>query len=131
MVVEHGLTTMGLHRISLEVYDVNPRARHVYEKVGFVRADLVAATLMTVPSGIRTQEVSQPSHRICGTRPARSRPVRDLLLPLGGDGEHLVDVPRLAGGRRDRALSAGGHLPDLVVVVHDARPPPTWAPGAR
>jgi RimJ/RimL family protein N-acetyltransferase len=36
LVVEHGLTTMGLHRISLEVYDFNPRARHVYEKVGFV-----------------------------------------------------------------------------------------------
>ena len=27
---------MGLHRITLEVYDLNPRARHVYEKVGFV-----------------------------------------------------------------------------------------------
>jgi len=26
----------GLHRVSLEVYDINPRARHVYEKVGFV-----------------------------------------------------------------------------------------------
>jgi RimJ/RimL family protein N-acetyltransferase len=35
LMVEHGLTTMGLHRISLEVYDFNPRARHVYEKVGF------------------------------------------------------------------------------------------------
>lgn len=36
LIVEHGLTTMGLHRITLEVYDFNPRARHVYEKVGFV-----------------------------------------------------------------------------------------------
>ena len=36
LVVEHGLTTMGLHRIQLEVYDFNPRARRVYEKVGFV-----------------------------------------------------------------------------------------------
>lgn len=36
LVIEHGLTTMGLHRISLEVYDFNPRARHVYEKLGFV-----------------------------------------------------------------------------------------------
>ncbi len=36
LTVEHGLGTMGLHRISLEVYDFNPRARHVYEKVGFV-----------------------------------------------------------------------------------------------
>lgn len=36
LIVEHGLRTMGLHRISLEVYDFNPRARHVYAKVGFV-----------------------------------------------------------------------------------------------
>jgi RimJ/RimL family protein N-acetyltransferase len=35
LVVEHALTTMGLHRVTLEVYDFNPRARHVYEKVGF------------------------------------------------------------------------------------------------
>ncbi|MBO3724472.1 GNAT family N-acetyltransferase [Actinomyces bowdenii] len=36
LIVEHGLGAMGLHRISLEVYDINPRARHVYEKVGFI-----------------------------------------------------------------------------------------------
>ena len=36
LVVEHGLRTMGLHRISLEVYAFNDRARHVYEKAGFV-----------------------------------------------------------------------------------------------
>ncbi|GAA2149615.1 RimJ/RimL family protein N-acetyltransferase [Humibacillus xanthopallidus] len=35
LVVEHALTTMGLHRVMLEVYDFNPRARHVHEKVGF------------------------------------------------------------------------------------------------
>lgn len=35
LVVGHALTTMGLHRVSLEVFDFNPRARHVYEKVGF------------------------------------------------------------------------------------------------
>ncbi|QIM23045.1 GNAT family N-acetyltransferase [Phycicoccus sp. HDW14] len=36
LVVGHGLGPMGMHRIHLEVYDTNPRARHVYEKVGFV-----------------------------------------------------------------------------------------------
>ena len=35
MIIRHGLQTLGLHRISLEVYDFNPRARHVYDKVGF------------------------------------------------------------------------------------------------
>ena len=36
LVVEHALRTLGLHRVGLEVYDFNPRARRVYEKVGFV-----------------------------------------------------------------------------------------------
>lgn len=36
LVVEHALGPAGLHRLSLEVFDHNPRARHVYEKCGFV-----------------------------------------------------------------------------------------------
>lgn len=36
LVVGHGFGVLGLHRITLEVYAFNPRARHVYEKVGFV-----------------------------------------------------------------------------------------------
>lgn len=35
LVVDHVFRT-GVHRIALEVYALNPRARHVYEKVGFV-----------------------------------------------------------------------------------------------
>lgn len=35
LAVGHAFDT-GLHRVSLTVYDFNPRARHVYEKVGFV-----------------------------------------------------------------------------------------------
>lgn len=35
LVVDHGIRILGLHRIELEVYDFNPRARHVYERVGF------------------------------------------------------------------------------------------------
>jgi RimJ/RimL family protein N-acetyltransferase len=35
LVVDHGFA-IGLHRIELEVYAFNPRARRVYEKVGFV-----------------------------------------------------------------------------------------------
>jgi RimJ/RimL family protein N-acetyltransferase len=34
-VVSHGFDDVGLHRISLEVYSFNPRARRVYEKCGF------------------------------------------------------------------------------------------------
>jgi RimJ/RimL family protein N-acetyltransferase len=35
-VVEHGLDVVGLHRIQLDVFSFNPRARRVYEKSGFV-----------------------------------------------------------------------------------------------
>jgi RimJ/RimL family protein N-acetyltransferase len=36
LTLAHAFDTVGLHRVSLEVFDFNPRARHVYEKVGFV-----------------------------------------------------------------------------------------------
>ena len=32
----YGLEVLGLRRITLEVFDFNPRARRVYEKVGYV-----------------------------------------------------------------------------------------------
>jgi RimJ/RimL family protein N-acetyltransferase len=37
LVTDYAFDVVGLHRIELEVYDFNPRARHVYEKAGFVR----------------------------------------------------------------------------------------------
>ncbi|WP_211349233.1 GNAT family N-acetyltransferase [Micromonospora pisi] len=36
LILAYAFETVGLHRIELEVYDFNPRARRVYEKVGFV-----------------------------------------------------------------------------------------------
>lgn len=36
LALEHAFTTAQLNRVELEVYDFNPRARAVYEKVGFV-----------------------------------------------------------------------------------------------
>jgi RimJ/RimL family protein N-acetyltransferase len=36
LVLDHAFDAVGLNRVALEVYDFNPRARHVYEKVGFV-----------------------------------------------------------------------------------------------
>jgi RimJ/RimL family protein N-acetyltransferase len=35
LILGYGFEVAGLHRISLYVYDFNPRARRVYEKVGF------------------------------------------------------------------------------------------------
>ena len=36
LIVAYGFDEIGLHRISLEVYAFNPRARRAYEKAGFV-----------------------------------------------------------------------------------------------
>jgi RimJ/RimL family protein N-acetyltransferase len=36
LILAHAFETVGLHRVDLEVYAFNPRARRVYEKVGFV-----------------------------------------------------------------------------------------------
>ncbi|WP_327035317.1 GNAT family protein [Micromonospora ureilytica] len=36
LIVGHGFGRLGLHRISLEVFAFNPRARRAYQKVGFV-----------------------------------------------------------------------------------------------
>jgi RimJ/RimL family protein N-acetyltransferase len=36
MIVGYGFEQLGLHRIELQVYAFNPRARHVYESIGFV-----------------------------------------------------------------------------------------------
>ncbi|HEY9475871.1 MAG TPA: GNAT family protein [Mycobacteriales bacterium] len=37
LVLDHAFDVAGLHRVSLEVYDFNPRAQRVYEKCGFRR----------------------------------------------------------------------------------------------
>ena len=37
LILDFGFRQLKLHRIELEVYDFNPRAQHVYEKVGFKR----------------------------------------------------------------------------------------------
>jgi RimJ/RimL family protein N-acetyltransferase len=36
LILAHAFGTAGVNRVELEVYDFNPRARHVYEKIGFV-----------------------------------------------------------------------------------------------
>lgn len=35
LILSHAFGTAGVHRVSLEVFSFNPRARHVYEKAGF------------------------------------------------------------------------------------------------
>jgi RimJ/RimL family protein N-acetyltransferase len=45
MIVGYGFEQLGLHRISLQVYAFNPRARHVYEKVGFLEEGVLREEL--------------------------------------------------------------------------------------
>ncbi|MEF2965863.1 GNAT family protein [Paenibacillus sp. M1] len=40
LMLEYGFNKLNLHRIELSVYDFNPRAIHVYEKIGFKREGL-------------------------------------------------------------------------------------------
>ncbi|MCA9954157.1 MAG: GNAT family N-acetyltransferase [Anaerolineales bacterium] len=46
LILDFGFRTLNLHRIDLEVYDFNPRAQHVYEKVGFVREGILRDALL-------------------------------------------------------------------------------------
>ncbi len=45
LIVGYGFEQLGLHRISLEVFATNPRARRVYEKVGFVAEGVLRESL--------------------------------------------------------------------------------------
>ncbi len=36
LALQHGFETLNLNRISLQVFETNPRAIHIYEKIGFI-----------------------------------------------------------------------------------------------
>ncbi|MEU3273519.1 GNAT family protein [Saccharomonospora sp. NPDC006951] len=46
LVVDYAFDVAGLHRVSLEVFDFNPRAQRVYEKCGFVREGVQREALL-------------------------------------------------------------------------------------
>jgi RimJ/RimL family protein N-acetyltransferase len=46
LIVGYGFETLRLHRISLEVYAFNPRARRAYEKAGFVAEGVLRDALL-------------------------------------------------------------------------------------
>jgi RimJ/RimL family protein N-acetyltransferase len=50
LIVGYGFEQLGLHRIALEVYSFNPRARRAYEKAGFVVEGVLRDALRT-PQG--------------------------------------------------------------------------------
>lgn len=46
LILAHAFESVGLHRVDLEVYQFNPRARRVYEKVGFIYEGIRRAALL-------------------------------------------------------------------------------------
>ncbi|GAA0950816.1 hypothetical protein GCM10009560_70670 [Nonomuraea longicatena] len=46
LTVDHAFRSTTLHRIGLEVYNFNERARHVYKKVGFVEEGVLRDALL-------------------------------------------------------------------------------------
>jgi RimJ/RimL family protein N-acetyltransferase len=46
LILDYGFQQLKLHRIGLEVYDFNPRAQHMYEKVGFVQEGMLRDVLL-------------------------------------------------------------------------------------
>lgn len=46
LILDYAFRNLNLHRIELEVYDFNPRAQHVYEKVGFVKEGVLRDALL-------------------------------------------------------------------------------------
>jgi RimJ/RimL family protein N-acetyltransferase len=86
LILAHAFETVGIHRVELEVYVLNPRARHVYEKLGFVvegvfrdalwwdgRFHDAIAMAMLAPEWARHRGRQQPARLVAEDRPARSR----------------------------------------------------------
>jgi hypothetical protein len=86
LILGYGFERLGMHRISLEVYSFNPRARRVYEKAGFrvegvLRESLrygdqwIDATMMSILASEWAEHHGHPSQ---GTRlkPGDAGPLR-------------------------------------------------------
>lgn len=69
LVVDYALDEVGLHRLSLEVFDHNARARRVYEKCGFVLEGRLRDALLWDGSRHNTLTMA-----ILSTDPRPSRP---------------------------------------------------------
>ena len=61
-VLSHAFDTVGLHRVSLEVYDHNPRARRLYERIGFAHEG-------TLRDALRLDECWVDAHLMALLRP--------------------------------------------------------------
>lgn len=69
LIIDFALRDAGLHRLTLEVYEFNERARHVYERCGFVVEGRLREALLwegqrydTVVMGVLERDLPPGSH---------------------------------------------------------------------
>ena len=108
LIVGYGFEQLGMHRISLEVYSFNPRARRVYEKAGFraegvLRESLryggewIDATVMSILSGEWAEHRGYP--RGTRLRPGPGHRRQTFCVWRRGPGLHTVMVCSCSGRR--------------------------------
>jgi RimJ/RimL family protein N-acetyltransferase len=76
LILGYGFERLGMHRISLEVFSFNPRARRVYEKAGFRAEGVLRESLRyggqwidaTVMSILASEWAEHHGHPSQGTR---------------------------------------------------------------
>lgn len=82
LIVGYGFEQLGLHRISLEVYAFNPRARRAYEKAGFVAEGVLRHALRWDGEWVDATVMSILAHEWAARRPsAPSDPSDPSALP--------------------------------------------------
>jgi RimJ/RimL family protein N-acetyltransferase len=96
LIVGYGFEHLGLHRISLEVYAHNPRARRVYEKVGFVAEGVLRQVLRDGDDWVDATVMSI----LAPEWAARPGPIPDGPRRRDGDDRRLRRGPAEISGTR-------------------------------
>ena len=84
LVTAYGIEVLGLRRITLEVFEFNPRARRVYEKVGYAVTGVRPGALVVDGVEVAAVDMAVDAGRGGGSRRAgRLSPAvsRGRLLP--------------------------------------------------
>lgn len=66
LLLDHAFTTLGLDRLELEVFEFNPRARHVYERLGFTVTGTRPAALVFDGAPVAAVDMALTADRWAG-----------------------------------------------------------------
>jgi RimJ/RimL family protein N-acetyltransferase len=109
LIVGHGFEHLGLHRVSLEVYAFNPRARRAYEKSGSGSRASCASLSATATSGSTPPRC--PSSPRNGPPPPRPRDDGQLCTPRCTKPSIVRRDSRITARSGARPLRAGVRQP--------------------